>query len=108
MAVCYSQMSRTPSGLRLWRTSVLRLSGLALLLEQKFAVEHGVGANICIPGRRLDFGDLACVGGKPAHANFQFDGVIVREFVRHDAGEHEFEAWSTGDAGCGCNAVILR
>lgn len=68
-------------------SSLLGLRGLTLLLQQILAVEHGVCADVGVAGGGFDFGDLACVGGKPPHADFEFGGVIVREFVGHDAGE---------------------
>ena len=58
-------------------------------------MQHGVGADVGVAGGGFDFGDLTCVGGEPAHAGFEFDAVIVGEFVGHDAREDEFEGGSS-------------
>ena len=67
-------------------------------------MEHGMGADICVTGGRLDFGNPGPRRRKTSACKFpRFDGVIVREFIGHDARQHEFEGWSTGH---GCGAVI--
>jgi hypothetical protein len=52
-----------------------------LLLQQVGFVQHGVRADVGVAGGGFDFGDLARVGGELAHAGFEFDAVIVGEFV---------------------------